>query len=397
MKKLSMRLLIPLVAFAALMMIVQTNMFSFALTEPADGDVTVFLGQDMPVVGQLFNRDDEEMRWYPGFEGRNSIFLKNLSGNSVRLNWARAAVSGVYEMAEDGSRGLERSDLNEVVGEAYSLRLSDGETIYYEGLLKDFITQRAISEIIPGNDENRVLDVELKLLETAEDRLENLIIDLSFEFDFDEIVVAADSGGGAPLRGGSGGGSATETILDEEIALAPGGGHWSDEAVDHLYDIDVLDIIPGAILPDAPINRAEAGTTIVRLLGYEGEEGLENTYYLDTLPTYAQDYLIEGTELGVLEGYPDGYYRPYDPVTREEFAAMIARAFDLQGDPEALSYYQDYDSFRGTWGLAHLGGMHGMGYYIGYEDQTLRPKDYLSNGEAYTVLYRISMKMEGEQ
>ncbi|MCJ7750856.1 MAG: S-layer homology domain-containing protein, partial [Armatimonadetes bacterium] len=33
----------------------------------------------------------------------------------------------------------------------------------------------------------------------------------------------------------------------------------------------------------------------------------------------------------VVQGYPDGYYRPTATVTRDQMAVYIARAFDLDG------------------------------------------------------------------
>lgn len=394
MKKIRMTILIPVLSLLILLVILQTNAFSLAIGEPVDGDVTIFLGRDIPVLGRLFHRNDDGMRWYPGYEGQNKIYLNNLSGNDVRLNWAKAIVSGIYNRGLDGQKGEDRQELMSSVLENYVLRISDGEMVYYEGLLKDFEDARYINSVINANTEDRELRVDLKLLETADNSLQDLIIDLNFEFDFEEIIVADNSGSGSDGSGARI--PQTETILDDEIALAPGEGHWSDEAIDYLYDIDVLTVIPGAIFPDEGINRAEAGSVIVRLLGYEGDEGLENIYYMDTLPTYASDYLIEGSRLGVLEGYPDGYYRPYDPVTRAEFAAMISRAFEMEGDTKNLEYYKDYETFAESWAVEELAAMHDSGYYIGYEDQTLRPERYLTNGEAYTVLHRIALAREGE-
>ncbi len=392
MKKIGITLLIPMMAVMFLLLVSQLNIFSFALDAPIDGDVTVFVGKDQSVIGRLFNRSDEAIRWYPGYEDGNSIYLKNLSDYNVRLNWAKAGITGIYEMNEDGSKGAAREDLNDKVAEQYAVKLSDGTQIYFEGLLKDFIEAQVINEVIAGNADDRVFDVNLRLLETADNDLQNLIIDLSFDFDFDELVV---SSGGSPTRRTSTTSNDPEIdIFEDGIALGTG-THWVSDAMDYLYEIDVLTVIPGSPVPDDFINRAEAGTLVVRLLGYQASESLiyDNTY-LDTLPTYAHDYIMRGTEIGVLEGYPDKYYRPYNPVTREEFAAMIDRAFDLAGDKASLSYYKDYESFKDTWGIEYLAGMHAIGYYVGYDDQTLRPKNDLTNAECYTVLYRIAKEME---
>ncbi len=41
---------------------------------------------------------------------------------------------------------------------------------------------------------------------------------------------------------------------------------------------------------------------------------------------------------GIINGYPDGSFRPNDPITREHIAVMIARAFDLEPKREATIF-----------------------------------------------------------
>ncbi|MUG91441.1 hypothetical protein F7734_02645 [Scytonema sp. UIC 10036] len=53
--------------------------------------------------------------------------------------------------------------------------------------------------------------------------------------------------------------------------------------------------------------------------------------YFDVAPSYwAKPYIETLTQKGIIEGFPNGTFRPEQPVERAEFAAMIARAFDQE-------------------------------------------------------------------
>ncbi|MDI6824691.1 MAG: S-layer homology domain-containing protein [Bacillota bacterium] len=60
---------------------------------------------------------------------------------------------------------------------------------------------------------------------------------------------------------------------------------------------------------------------------------------------WARDDVMRGVELGFLDGYPDGTFRPDGSVTRAEFAKMVAAAFKLER-AAGKAVFQDC---RGTW------------------------------------------------
>lgn len=56
---------------------------------------------------------------------------------------------------------------------------------------------------------------------------------------------------------------------------------------------------------------------------------------------WAEDTINKWKEQGIISGYPDGTFKPDNPVTRAELAKIITLAFDLQ---QSLSYdYCDID------------------------------------------------------
>ena len=58
------------------------------------------------------------------------------------------------------------------------------------------------------------------------------------------------------------------------------------------------------------------------------------------------------SDMGILFGYPDGYYRPLDTMTRAEFASIVVRALNLIDKPYEEKEYKDLD--KGHWAYKYL-------------------------------------------
>jgi len=84
--------------------------------------------------------------------------------------------------------------------------------------------------------------------------------------------------------------------------------------------------------PQRSITRAEAAVMFARMLGGVlepapvGAIGFKDD---GRIPDWAAPSVASLKANGVLSGYPDGTFRPYDTITREEVAAMIRNIIDL--------------------------------------------------------------------
>ena len=64
--------------------------------------------------------------------------------------------------------------------------------------------------------------------------------------------------------------------------------------------------------------------------------------FTDTNGHWAEDTINKWKDEGVITGYPDGTFKPDNPVTRGELAKIITSAFDLQ--EKSVLEYADLDS-----------------------------------------------------
>lgn len=81
------------------------------------------------------------------------------------------------------------------------------------------------------------------------------------------------------------------------------------------------------IRPGATVTRAEMAVTLTRALGAEPTPG-ENSRFSDVPPdSWFGPAINHLASINVVNGYPDGTFKPYAPVTRAQFASFIVRAF----------------------------------------------------------------------
>lgn len=83
-------------------------------------------------------------------------------------------------------------------------------------------------------------------------------------------------------------------------------------------------------------------------------------------------------------GYPDGSFKPNDPVSREELAATIVRAYNLSG--EATVKFSDIKS--GSWSYGSVQTLVANKITTGYPDGTFKPKKSVTRAEFASFLTR---------
>ncbi|MDA3733080.1 S-layer homology domain-containing protein [Niameybacter massiliensis] len=91
--------------------------------------------------------------------------------------------------------------------------------------------------------------------------------------------------------------------------------------------------------------------------------------------------------LPYIVGYEDGTFRAERAVTREEFATMVARLL-LEGNEHGdLSSFEDIRPNR--YSNAYVGYLESLGIVSGYADGTFRPFDAITKNEAQSMVEKI--------
>lgn len=103
-------------------------------------------------------------------------------------------------------------------------------------------------------------------------------------------------------------------------------GNWFNTAVSTLQNAGVLDgYSDGTFRPNAYITRAE----LVKIAAtFYGTAAGMQSHFSDTSAHWANDFIEAARELGIVDGYTDGSFRPNQYVTRAEAMKIINRTLD---------------------------------------------------------------------
>ncbi|MFB2647124.1 family 10 glycosylhydrolase [Raphidiopsis sp. BLCC-F218] len=85
----------------------------------------------------------------------------------------------------------------------------------------------------------------------------------------------------------------------------------------------------------------------------------------------------------ILNGYLDGTFRPDNPVSRGEFAAMMGSIISLPVKREYITFKDVPDNY---WARNAIRRVYETGVMTGYPDQTFRPNDRVSRADVLVVM-----------
>lgn len=91
----------------------------------------------------------------------------------------------------------------------------------------------------------------------------------------------------------------------------------------------------------------------------------------------------------LVHGMPDGTFRPDAPVTRAQFAALLARATALAHAPTAAAGPGFADVRSGDWHAGAVQAVASQGWMAGFGDGRFGPDGMLTRQEAAAALHRI--------
>lgn len=143
----------------------------------------------------------------------------------------------------------------------------------------------------------------------------------------------------------------------------------------------------GTVRPNGSISRAEVATVLFRLLKDDVRmQNLTKDNAYSDVPDTAWYAAAVSTlsKMGVISGYPDGTFRPNAPITRAEFAAMIARF-----DETAKSADTPFTDISGHWAENAIGKAYGNGWVEGSSKTVFSPESNLTRAETATLLNRV--------
>lgn len=116
-----------------------------------------------------------------------------------------------------------------------------------------------------------------------------------------------------------------------------------------------------------------------------------NTLYDDLNSDYeCYQPVARLSELGIVNGYEDGTYRPWNNVTRAEFCKIVVAMLDKTTEAKSISASSAFDDVNSVkWCIPYVNYLTSNGIIKGYADATFKPNNVITYAEAATILCRI--------
>lgn len=164
--------------------------------------------------------------------------------------------------------------------------------------------------------------------------------------------------------------------------------HWAKETIEKwVQDELILGYPDGTFRPNQPITKTEVITLINRIYGYYAY-ATEN--YLDVKDNdWFSDETMIAKGNNYMSWYSDDMLYPNKNITREEICSIIASILSLEPtlDRSAINSFTDNDNIS-DWSLSFVDAVVNHGYMKGYPDNTLKVTQTITRAETVIMLDR---------
>ena len=143
----------------------------------------------------------------------------------------------------------------------------------------------------------------------------------------------------------------------------------------------------GYIRPENNITRDEVATIFFRLLTDKSRSQYwsQVNYYVDVpADLWSNNAISTLTKAGILGGDGTAYFKPTDYITRAEFATIAARFSDV-----VYSGTGKFGDVGGHWSENYVNIAAEEGWIQGYEDGTFKPDQLITRAEAMTLVNNV--------
>lgn len=142
----------------------------------------------------------------------------------------------------------------------------------------------------------------------------------------------------------------------------------------------------GLSLPTANVTRAEVATIFFRLMTDDARakfDSLDNSFSDVAKGKWYNRAISTLAKAGIIKGDPAGTYRPGDPITRAEMAAIIARFGDFKEGGKT------FNDISGHWAQKYIELAASNGWINGNPDGTFKPNNNITRAETVAMINRV--------
>lgn len=172
--------------------------------------------------------------------------------------------------------------------------------------------------------------------------------------------------------------------------------HWCYEKIMKFLDKDyVCGYEDGTFKPDQTITRAEYVKIVNNFFGYVSENDFSGEKFSDvSKDSWYAKYVFEAVERGYITGYPDGTFKPQEPIRRQEATVILSRILGIDDEEypvdhkDGMMQYCDSGDIE-EWAYKAIHSYSVYNFINGYEDGSIRLLQNVTRAETVELLNRL--------
>ncbi len=171
-------------------------------------------------------------------------------------------------------------------------------------------------------------------------------------------------------------------------------GYWAKDPIEYLATAGIIGGYPdGTFQPDKNLTRAELCTLLVKAKGIS-VSSLRRAVFPDVpASNWAAPYIKEAVDLKIVSGYPDGSFRPNNPLSRAEAIIIIAR-FDGLEPPPSIGFSPFPDVKNNHWAAPAISVAKNAGLIEYLVGKNFEPNRGLTRAEAAEIISKTKFGKE---
>ena len=142
---------------------------------------------------------------------------------------------------------------------------------------------------------------------------------------------------------------------------------------------------PGYYKPEGTMTRGAFITIIARILGCDTEATVESLYPDCNETVWFNAAVTFCSNRGIIGG-DNGFFKPNDPITREEMAKILCNALELEQVETSANPFED-DAEIAQWAKGYVNAVQAEGIMEG-SNGSFNPRDNATRAEGAAVLVR---------
>jgi len=168
--------------------------------------------------------------------------------------------------------------------------------------------------------------------------------------------------------------------------------HWAEIFINILVKDQLISGFPdGTFRPHIPLTRVDYAILIAKTFDLPRQVGSYGDYFKDlSSDFYAKNEIQKTAEMGFLTGYPDYNFRPHLPLTRVQALFSLVNGLGLTGsNPQILNIYSDRAQIP-SYAIQKIAIATQRGLVVNYPDLTkLNPNQEITRSEMAVILYQV--------